>query len=69
MCRRNGREEEREESVAAVQKPRSDLKSVAMKKLLEAGDGDESIGIGEAGPTAFVYSPASRETTADRLFL
>lgn len=38
-------------------------------KPLEAGDGDESMGIEEAGPTAFVDSPASRETTSDRLIL
>lgn len=36
-------------------------------KPLEAGDGDGSMGIWEAGPTAIVYSPASRETRSDRL--
>lgn len=54
------------ESVAAVQENHVRLEIGTMKPL-EAGDGDESMGIWEAGPTAVVYSPASRETRFDRL--
>jgi hypothetical protein len=59
MCRRNGRVGGREKIVAAIR---------ANVACSFGGWGwRQSMGIWEAGPTAFVYFPASLETSSDRL--